>query len=276
MPDDVLGIQLPQCRTHARAPVAALGSVAAITKTRHQGCPGAGDPLDVPAHLGRLVAPAVSRQRRNDTVETRLVQRPDDLEELDHRARPPMGEHQRKRVRVGRSGVQEVDAEPVDGRPKLPDAVQPRLGPAPVVPIGPIGAKHSQLLKSDALGRIGRRLRPPRCPQPRPEIIELTLGNREMERRDVGIWHVAMVAASTEPDKELDPHHQRSGRSSPTRPFRGRTDQLPTIQDARIARRFFLDTCSGLHGALRLTATRARPVEMRPHDRLGNGRRGVE
>ena len=121
-----------------------------------------------------------------------------------------MGEHQRKRVRGARTGVQEVDAEPVDGRPELPDAVQPRLGPAPVVPIGPIGAQRPQLLESDALGRIGRRLRPPRCPQPRPEIIELTLGNGESKRRDVGIWHVAILAASTAPQEELDPHLQRS------------------------------------------------------------------
>ena len=126
-------------------------------------------------------------------METRLVQRPDHLEELDHRARPPMGEHQRKRVRVGRTGVQEVDAEPVDGRPELPDAVQPRLGPAPVVPIGPIGAQRS------AAPRV-RRLGPDRSPAPATSLPAAAPGDhrahpreRRVERRDVGIWHVAMA-----------------------------------------------------------------------------------
>ena len=44
----------------------------------------------------------------------RIGQRRDDLEELDHRAWPAMGDDDRQGVRVRRADVQEVDVEAVD------------------------------------------------------------------------------------------------------------------------------------------------------------------
>ena len=127
-------------------------------------------------------------------MEARLIQRPDHPEELDHRARPAVGEHERERIRVARAGVQEVDAEPVDRRAELPDPVQPGLDPAPVVPIGPVRAQRLQFLEGNALRRIRRRLRPPRRTQPRPKIVQVELGNREVERRDVVDRHAIILA----------------------------------------------------------------------------------
>ena len=56
-------------------------------------------------------------------MEARLVKLPDHVEELDDRTGPAVGKDDRKRVWVSRTRVQEVDAEPVDGRPET-DPVQ--------------------------------------------------------------------------------------------------------------------------------------------------------
>ena len=46
----------------------------------------------------------------------RVGQRAYDVEEFGHRAGPAMRDDQRKRVRLRRANVQEVDVDPVDGR----------------------------------------------------------------------------------------------------------------------------------------------------------------
>jgi hypothetical protein len=76
--------------------------------------------------------------RRVAAVGAGVGERPDHVEELDDRARPPVGEHDRQSIGLGRSHVQEVDVLPVDGGDELRELVEAGLVVAPVVGVAPI------------------------------------------------------------------------------------------------------------------------------------------
>jgi len=61
-----------------------------------------------------------------------IRQRLDDLQLLDDRAGPPVGDDQRQRILVPGADVDEVDVEPVDLGDELRQGVELRLAGAPV------------------------------------------------------------------------------------------------------------------------------------------------
>src|SRR5579863_4151499 len=89
-----------------------------------------------------------------------LGQRPDDVEILDHRARPPMGENQWCRVRPAGPDMQEVDRLPVDLGDELRIRVEPRLHRPPVEPVQPVPRQLPNPLDGLPIG----------IPHPRPLI----------------------------------------------------------------------------------------------------------
>ena len=105
------------------APVAALRDEAGVAEPLHQRDPGGGDPRRVPARRRRPGGEAVAgdrgdhdveRVRRGPAISGGIGQRPDDLELLDDRARPAVGDDDRQRIFMPRADVDEVDVEPVD------------------------------------------------------------------------------------------------------------------------------------------------------------------
>ena len=86
------------------------------------------------------------------------VSGPIDLDLLEDRARPPVRDDQRQRVRVARTDVDEVDVDAVDRRDELRPGVQLRLGLAPVVVRAPVADELLQLGQPRALRPIGNRL----------------------------------------------------------------------------------------------------------------------
>jgi hypothetical protein len=71
-------------------------------------------------------------------VDPRVSERTDDVEVLDHRHRPAVGEDERERVAFGRADVQEVDGLPVDGGGELRVGVELGFPGAPVVAGAPV------------------------------------------------------------------------------------------------------------------------------------------
>ena len=183
----MLGVLLADARGDARAPVAAHGAVARVAQAGHERHPRPRDPLHTPARFRRDVTEAVAGQRRDDEVERirgigRIGERGDDLQVLDDRAGPPMGHHERHRVLVPRSHVQDMDVHAVDPRAELRHCVEPGLQRSPVVPVRPVGAQLAQVGERHALGRIGLRARPPRARDALAQVAELRVGDVDAER----------------------------------------------------------------------------------------------
>ena len=105
----------------------------------------------------------MERVGRITAVGAGIGQGTDDLQELDHRAGPAVGDDQRERVGLGRAGVDEVHARPVDLGEEVVEGVEHRLGAAPVVLVAPV---RDELGEVPALGavvpaRVGELLREP-------------------------------------------------------------------------------------------------------------------
>jgi hypothetical protein len=77
--------------------------------------------------------------------------------------------------------VQKVDAEAVDLRAELRDRVDARLGGAPVVAVGPVGAEGLQIGERNALRGIGLALGPARAGEPLAKVGEVGVGDVETE-----------------------------------------------------------------------------------------------
>ncbi len=168
MPDHVIRVAGADGRGDLGAPVAALGAVAGVAEPAHQLVPGVGDLLGPPARPAGLAAEAVAGQRRADHVESvrgvaavrrRIGERPDDLAELDDRARPAVRDDQRQRVLAGRADVQEVDVQAVDLGAELREAVQPGLGRPPVVAVQPVLAQFAGVRPAERPGSSRPRSR---------------------------------------------------------------------------------------------------------------------
>ena len=134
MPASPSGAWIAIVSVTAAPDVPSLGDVVGIAEAAHQLRPGLRDATRVPPDLGRRVREPVAGQRRRHEVERvlgasavrgRVRERADDLEQLDDRAGPPVGDDQRQRVLVGRPDVDEVDADPVDLRGELGEGVEP-------------------------------------------------------------------------------------------------------------------------------------------------------
>src|SRR3954468_24822043 len=75
----------------------------------------------------------------------------DDVEKLDDRAGPAVGEQQWERVGARRTRVDEVDRLTVDRRTRMLELVEPRLFRAPVVGITPVVDELAQVAVGNAV-----------------------------------------------------------------------------------------------------------------------------
>ena len=173
-------------------PVAALRPVAVIAEGRHEFVPRPGDPFDGPAGARRLVTPAESREGRRHHVKgvgrvaavgPRVGERPQHPQELDDRARPAVGEHERQCVGRGRADVQEVDAEVVEHGPELRERVD-AVGEAEVVVVGPVRAQISGVGERDALAPVvdGLALGPTGVDEPLAQVGDRCVVDADLER----------------------------------------------------------------------------------------------
>ncbi len=84
--------------------------------------------------------------------------------------------------------VDEMDVEPIDLGGVLVEPVQRRLTGAPVVVVGPVVGQLAGVGKGNALAPVvdALGLRPSRLGQPRPQVIEVSVGNGDAKRVDRG------------------------------------------------------------------------------------------
>ncbi len=198
-----VGVPLAEVHRDERSPVAALRSVALVAEPVHELVPGGRDVLGSPAGRGGLAAEPEAWQRRADHVEgvggvapvlDWVGQRPDDLVELDNRAGPAVGQHQRGRVEMRGADMQEVDVQPVDRGQELREVVQPRVGGRPVVVLKPVPAQFLEVGQRRALRPVAHslRVRPPGPAQPFAQVRDVGVGDVNLERPDV-IVHAASI-----------------------------------------------------------------------------------
>ena len=141
-----------------------------------------------------------------------IGERTEHVEELDHRARPAVREHEREGVGLGGAHVQRVDAEPVDLRPDLREGVDP-LGHAEVVAVGPPGAQLAHVGEGHALRPVVDRLGvgPARAGQAGAEVGDLVVADGDLEGRDLGARHGQPSAdlgdGSTGAPRSVHGHH---------------------------------------------------------------------
>ena len=180
---------------HGGAPIAAVGAKAFVAERVHQRDPeitGAGDV----GPLGRLTGKAEAGNRRHDDVERvgciaavqrRVAQRPDRRQHLPDGAGPAVRHHEREGRTAPRSLMDEMEPLPFDRRHVVVEAVQLALVDAPVVLVAPVG---DQLLEIRAVGavrpRLARRIgRPARQVETVAQVVELLVGDTDLERLDV-------------------------------------------------------------------------------------------
>ena len=212
--DDVLGIDASQIGADHRSRVVADGAVSIVAESRHQLGPGGGDPHVVPASIARGTGESEPRNRRDDEVKRigatlpvrhRIGQRPDHVEELDDRARPPMGQDQRKRVRLPRSHVQEMDALTVDRGLGWRALVEARFPPSPFVAVEPVVDEMPNVRDRNSVVRAGidQLLTPTRPLETTAQVVEVELRDFDSRRandllgdRDAAAGHERLLVSS--------------------------------------------------------------------------------
>src|SRR2546429_8088603 len=110
----------------------------------------------------------------------------DDLELLDDRAGPAMGDDERQGAFVLGPSVNEMNVEAIDLRDELRQCVQPRLARAPVVIGHPVAGEFLHRRQLDALCVVcyGLAFRPPSCGDTPAQVGELLIGDADSERTD--------------------------------------------------------------------------------------------
>src|SRR3989449_7397206 len=110
----------------------------------------------------------------------------DDLELLDDRAGPAMGDDDRQRVFVLGPSVNEMNVEAIDLRDELRQCFQPRLALAPVVIGHPVAGEFLNRRHLDALCVVcyGLPFGPPSCGDAPAQVGELLIGDADSERTD--------------------------------------------------------------------------------------------
>ena len=121
--EEALGVEQAEVAGDQRAVVGAVDAVLGISEPAHQHVVRRGDPGRGPAGLGDGVREAVARGIRDHDVEgvlgtaavrDRVDERVDHVEVVDGRPGVGVREQQRRRTRVLRAHVDEVDRLPVD------------------------------------------------------------------------------------------------------------------------------------------------------------------
>ena len=131
------------------------------------------------------------------TVGAGIGERPDHVEELDHRARPAVREHERESIGLGGPHVDGVDAVPVDRHPHLREGVDP-IGEAEVVAVGPPGAQVAHVGERHALRPVVDRLGvgPAGAGQSGAQVGDLLVADGDLERLDDRRGHGPAVSGS--------------------------------------------------------------------------------
>jgi len=114
---------------------------------------------------------------------------PDELQLLDDRARPAVGDDQRQRVAMAGADVEEVDVEAVELGHELGQDVQPGLEFAPVVDRRPGAGQVLHGGQRHPLGVVVDRLTlgPPGRIDPPAQPLQVLLSNTHPKRTDRGI-----------------------------------------------------------------------------------------
>ena len=99
-----------------------------------------------------------------------------------------MRDQQRKGVVVRRTLVDEMDVETVDLGCELVEPVQRGFACAPVVFVGPVVGQLTGVAQRDALAPVidALGLRPSGAGQPLPQVSEISVGNGNAKRIDLG------------------------------------------------------------------------------------------
>jgi hypothetical protein len=111
----------------------------------------------------------------------------DDLQLFDERAGPSVIDHERQRVFMPRTNVDEVNVEPIDLGDELREGVQIRLTRAPVVLGSPVAREllnHGQW-HALRLIRDGLLLGPVRGRDASTQVLQGLIGNIDMEGPNV-------------------------------------------------------------------------------------------
>ena len=186
------------------SPVAALHAIgpAIVELLVNQRVPQAGDGARADRAGAAVVADrrageAVARQRRRDDVEgveriaavvLGMGERVDDVQELDDRARPAVGDHQRQRPRrildLGARFADEMQALRADIDQVVGPAVDRLLAALPVVAVAPVVDQFGQEIGIGAGGPravVGDRRWWPPAAQALVEIDQRPFGNVDLE-----------------------------------------------------------------------------------------------
>src|SRR6266404_3551321 len=113
----------------------------------------------------------------------RVHQRLDDLQKLEDRSRPAMGEYNWQGALVLRSDVNEVNSETVNLRAKLWQPIQRALNTTPVVAGAPVFSERLRFVQRRSLRPIGYRflVRPAGVGKSVLEIVECCLRYMNLE-----------------------------------------------------------------------------------------------
>ena len=185
-----------------RAPIAALRDIARVPEALHQHRVGTCDAVGAPASLGRLARKPVARHRRNHHVESvhclptmrrGIDQGIDDLQLLDDRTRPSVRNDDRQRIFMLRTGVNEVDVQPVDLGDEMRQGVHPRFDLAPVVFRRPVAGELLDRGELHALRKVGDGLLVGQAHggNAAAKIIQLFVGRAVGEGADRAIFGLA-------------------------------------------------------------------------------------
>jgi len=145
--DDIFSVREAEACGDAGAPVAPLRPKPPVAEAAHQFGPEVGDAKRMHPSLGRAVGEAIARQRGHDDIERvarvaavarRVGEQRQDLEHLDERAGPAVGDDQRQRGRACAARVDEMDAQPADGGAKVREGVDGPLLRRPVEALVPV------------------------------------------------------------------------------------------------------------------------------------------
>src|SRR3954451_3939226 len=119
----------------------------------------------------------------------RIGQRSDDLQLLDDRAGPSVGNEERQRILVIRPNVNEMDVEAVDLGDEVRLGLQFLLALAPVVLFRPVARECLHRREPRALRLIfdGLLFGPARGDDARPQVLEVRFGGLDRERADRGV-----------------------------------------------------------------------------------------
>lgn len=139
--------------------------------------------------------------RISPVVSSGAGERTDQIEELDDRAGPAVGQQQRQGVRLRRPHMDEMHVLLVDLRRELRQLVEPRFLSTPVVARAPVLGEPTQIADGNAVAPVGvgRLIRPAGVLQPAGEVIQVGFWDIDLEGMN-GVRRVHLFPVRVRPD----------------------------------------------------------------------------